>query len=89
MKAITKQKAKELMIVIPLVVIALFVTFTIMYEPSPITEHENEILIPGEQQIIQTNCQEGWFKYESIKGIICSETEMTEEQIQKEFDKYG
>ena len=68
-----KLKKKELVILIPLAVLAIIVVVSALLH-----EEEQEI-------IIATQCQEGWFKYETGSATLCSKTELTQRQI----DEYG
>jgi hypothetical protein len=70
---------KELAILIPLIVL---IPIIIINELTSQNETEESV-------VIQTNCEEGWLKYETDSGTLCSKTELTEEQIQKEFNNYG
>lgn len=63
---------KELAIIIPLVALAILITVSFVMK-------EEDVFIT------ETECQEGWFKYESGSGTLCSKTELNQRQI----DEYG
>ena len=68
-----KFKKKELVILIPLIGLAILVAVSTLYE-----DQDQEI-------IVSTQCQEGWFKYETGSATLCSKHELTQRQI----DEYG
>lgn len=62
---------KEKIILIPLAgLVSLVIIMGLIHEP------EIEV-------VIETECQEGWFKYELDSKTLCSKTELTERQIQE------
>lgn len=71
-----KKKVKELVIIIPMIVLAGIISFTLALP---------YILVDSPEAYINNQCQEGWFKYESEKGILCAKTEMTQEQVDDFF----
>jgi len=66
-----KKQVKELVIIIPLILITAIILFMSLVLPN---------IEPPDNQ-----CQQGWFKYESEKGILCAKTEMTQEQVDDFF----
>jgi len=60
---------KELVIIIPLIAIAVLITYSVLF-----TREEPQI-------VFSTECQEGWFKYETQAGVICAKTELSQEQL--------
>ncbi len=70
-----KKKKKELIIIIPLIVLAGIISFTLTLP----------FIVESPEAYIDNQCQEGWFKYESEKGILCAKTEMTQKQVDDFF----
>ena len=71
-----KKKKKELIIIIPLIVLVGIISFTLALP---------FIVDSPQEAYIDNQCQEGWFKYESEKGILCAKTEMTQKQVDDFF----
>ena len=67
-----KKRTKDLLVIIPLAVIALLIIISILTEIEEVDE--------------DNKCQEGWFKYESEAGILCSKTELTQDELNDYFD---
>ena len=67
-------KRKELMIIIPLIAVSALVGATLIMS-----------LFATPEIYFDSNCQEGWFKYESEAGIICSKTELTQNELDDIF----
>jgi len=61
---------KELVIIIPLVAIAVLIVYSFLF-----TREEPQI-------VFSTECQEGWFKYETQAGIVCAKDELSQEQLE-------
>ncbi len=70
------KKKKELVIIIPMIVLAGIISFTLALP---------YMIDYPEETYIANQCQEGWFKYESEKGILCAKSEMTQEQVDDFF----
>lgn len=68
-----KKRTKELIIIIPLISFGIFIAvgtwISSMDQPIP------------DQYITESSCQEGWYKYEVDGGTLCSETELTNEEL--------
>jgi len=71
-----KKQVKELIIIIPLIIITSIIAFTLVLP---------YIVDTPEEAFIDNQCQEGWFKYETEKGILCAKTEMTQKQVDDFF----
>lgn len=71
-----KKRTKELIIIIPLVIFSGVVIASYFLQPE-----DTGVLISD----TETQCQEGWIKYELQSGILCSKTELSQDQI----DEYG
>lgn len=65
------KRKKELIILVPLIVISLIVVIGLFIPQEQIIEIETE-----------TSCQEGWIKYELGSGTLCSKTELSEKQLE-------
>jgi len=66
-------KRKELMIIIPLIAVSALVGITLIMS------------LFSTPEVSVDNCQEGWFKYESDGGIVCSKTELTQKELDDIF----
>jgi len=70
-----KKQVKELIIIIPLIIVTGIISFSLALP----------YMIDYPEAYIDNQCQEGWFKYESDKGILCAKTEMTQKQVDDFF----
>ncbi len=68
-----KKRTKDLIIIIPLVAFGIFIGIgtwiSSIQEPEP--------------YITETSCQEGWNKYEVGGGTLCSQTELSNEELER------
>lgn len=71
-----KKQVKELIIIIPLITITSIILFMSLVLPN---------FVDTPETYIDNQCQEGWFKYETEKGILCAKTEMTQKQVDDFF----
>ena len=70
-----KQFVKDAWPVLGMIAFAIWITVVYLTAPGP------EII-----ETIDTQCQQGWIKYELEFGTICSKTELTPDQL-AEFGK--
>lgn len=69
-----KKTKKELVIIIPLVAIGAYLL--IGFGLASLDSQEPI-------QFSESECQEGWFKYELETGTLCSKTELSDSQLEE------